>query len=216
VVGVTVTVTVSLGDGITGSGSTSGALRNSSQAIRIASTMMIAIAISDIVIANGGSNWSSQHLELEGIRPSIGSVGDAYDNALMETINGLYKAECIRTTVFHDGPCSQPGAAVTRIRAAENLGRFKGVETTIDSQHPTGRRAKCGCEACQRSGSPAVHLIRPRLGGPPRRRRKSSKKTSISGGRLSHPCVSFDGRNLSTGRQVIWLRIPSAVGLSYR
>jgi hypothetical protein len=36
--------------------------------------------------------------------PSIGSVGDAYDNALMETINGLYKTECIRTTVFHDGP----------------------------------------------------------------------------------------------------------------
>jgi len=25
-------------------------------------------------------------------------------NALAETINGLYKAECIRTTVFHDGP----------------------------------------------------------------------------------------------------------------
>ncbi len=25
-------------------------------------------------------------------------------NALMETINGLYKAECIRTTVFQDGP----------------------------------------------------------------------------------------------------------------
>ena len=24
--------------------------------------------------------------------------------ALMETIKGLYKAECIRTTVFHDGP----------------------------------------------------------------------------------------------------------------
>ena|GEM_PF-2774113 len=31
-------------------------------------------------------------------------MGDAYDKALMETINGLYKAECIRTTVFHDGP----------------------------------------------------------------------------------------------------------------
>ena len=38
------------------------------------------------------------------IEPSIGTVGDAYDNALMETINGLYKAECIRTTIFHDGP----------------------------------------------------------------------------------------------------------------
>ena len=46
----------------------------------------------------------TEHLALEDIRPSIGSVGDAYDNALMETINGLYKAECIRTTVFHDGP----------------------------------------------------------------------------------------------------------------
>ena len=46
----------------------------------------------------------TDHLELEDIKPSIGSVGDAYDNALMETINGLYKAECIRTTVFHDGP----------------------------------------------------------------------------------------------------------------
>ena len=46
----------------------------------------------------------TEHLELEAIRPSIGTVGDALDNALMETINGLYKAECIRTRVFHDGP----------------------------------------------------------------------------------------------------------------
>ncbi len=30
-----------------------------------------------------------------GIRPSVGSVGDSYDNALAETINGLYKAEVI-------------------------------------------------------------------------------------------------------------------------
>ena len=81
----------------------------------------------------------------------------------METINGLYKAECIRTTVFHAGPYktiadveyataawvewynnrrlhSSLGnvppaeyesahyaahrAVPTRIRAAENLGRF--------------------------------------------------------------------------------------------
>ena len=45
------------------------------------------------------------HLALEGIRPSIGSVGDGYDDALMESIDGLYKTECIRTTVFHAGPC---------------------------------------------------------------------------------------------------------------
>jgi len=46
----------------------------------------------------------TEHLELEGGKPSIGSVGDAYDNALMECVIGLYKTECIRTTVFHAGP----------------------------------------------------------------------------------------------------------------
>lgn len=30
-----------------------------------------------------------------GIEPSVGSVGESYDNALAETINGLYKAEVI-------------------------------------------------------------------------------------------------------------------------
>ena len=58
--------------------------------------------------SDAGSQYTSirftEHLELAGIQPSIGTVGDAYDNALMETINGLYKTECIRTTVFHDGP----------------------------------------------------------------------------------------------------------------
>ena len=29
------------------------------------------------------------------IEPSVGSVGDSYDNALAETINGLFKAELI-------------------------------------------------------------------------------------------------------------------------
>jgi putative transposase len=58
--------------------------------------------------SDAGSQYTSilltEHLALEGIAASIGSVGDAYDNALMETINGLYKTECIRTTVFHDRP----------------------------------------------------------------------------------------------------------------
>lgn len=30
-----------------------------------------------------------------GIEPSVGSKGDSYDNAMAETINGLYKAELI-------------------------------------------------------------------------------------------------------------------------
>jgi transposase InsO family protein len=37
----------------------------------------------------------SERLGEAGIEPSVGSKGDSYDNALAETINGLYKAELI-------------------------------------------------------------------------------------------------------------------------
>ena len=49
------------------------------------------------------SDRGSQYLSIKyterladaGIEPSVGSVGDSYDNALAETLNGLYKAEVI-------------------------------------------------------------------------------------------------------------------------
>ena len=49
------------------------------------------------------SDRGSQYLSIKyterlaeaGIEPSVGSVGDSYDNALAETINGLYKTEVI-------------------------------------------------------------------------------------------------------------------------
>jgi putative transposase len=37
----------------------------------------------------------TERLAQAGIEPSVGSKGDSYDNALAETINGLYKAELI-------------------------------------------------------------------------------------------------------------------------
>ncbi len=37
----------------------------------------------------------TEKLSKAGIEPSAGSRGDSYDNALTETINGLYKAELI-------------------------------------------------------------------------------------------------------------------------
>src|SRR6266480_81922 len=37
----------------------------------------------------------TERLAEAGIEPSVGSTGDSYDNALAETINGLYKAEVI-------------------------------------------------------------------------------------------------------------------------
>ena len=42
----------------------------------------------------------SERLAEAGFNASVGSVGDSYDNALAETINGLYKAEVI----YKDGP----------------------------------------------------------------------------------------------------------------
>ena len=37
----------------------------------------------------------SERLAEAGIEPSVGSRGDSYDNALAETINGLYKTELV-------------------------------------------------------------------------------------------------------------------------
>lgn len=36
-----------------------------------------------------------ERLREAGIEPSVGNVGDSYDNAMAETINGLYKAELV-------------------------------------------------------------------------------------------------------------------------
>jgi putative transposase len=48
-----------------------------------------------------GSQYASikytERLAKAGIEPSVGSVGDSYDNALAETSNGLYKPEVITT-----------------------------------------------------------------------------------------------------------------------
>ena len=46
----------------------------------------------------------TERLAEMGIEPSVGSKGDSYDNALAETINGLYKAELIHRR----GPWKSP------------------------------------------------------------------------------------------------------------
>ena len=45
--------------------------------------------------ANTSRSNTPSGLAEAGIEPSVGSVGDSYDNALAETINGLYKVEVI-------------------------------------------------------------------------------------------------------------------------
>jgi transposase InsO family protein len=44
----------------------------------------------------------TERLAEAGIEPSVGSAGDAYDNALAETINGLYNAEVIHKRALED------------------------------------------------------------------------------------------------------------------
>ena len=51
------------------------------------------------LIPTGGSHYVSirysKRLAEAGIEPPVGSVGNRYDNAFAETINGLYKDELI-------------------------------------------------------------------------------------------------------------------------
>ena len=58
----------------------------------------------------GGSQYLSirysERLAEAGIESSVGSRGDSYNNALAETINGLYKAEVIHRR----GPWRNPDA----------------------------------------------------------------------------------------------------------
>jgi putative transposase len=47
----------------------------------------------------------TETLMLEEVTPTVGTVGDAYDNALAETTIGLYKTECTRPGYpFRTGP----------------------------------------------------------------------------------------------------------------
>ena len=57
--------------------------------------------------SDAGSQYTAIHysepLMLEGLIPSVGTVGDALDNGLCET--GLYKTECVREgSPFRNGP----------------------------------------------------------------------------------------------------------------
>src|SRR5579862_5296886 len=53
-----------------------------------------------------------EHLADLGALPSIGSVGDAFDNALAESVNGAYKCELIR------GPGQSPWRTVEDVELA--------------------------------------------------------------------------------------------------
>lgn len=93
--------------------------------------------------SDAGSQYTSvrfgETLSLSGLRRSVGSVGDAYDNALAETTIGLYKNECIRAdSPFRRGKLNTLGdveyitadyvAWYNRQRLMHRLGRIPPAE----------------------------------------------------------------------------------------
>ncbi len=105
--------------------------------------------------SDAGSQYTAlrftEHLALEGIAPSVGSVGDAYDNALMERVIGLFKTECIRTTVFHAGPYKT--VSDVEYATAGWVGRL--VEQPTPARHPRNDHPERGRAGPLRCPHPA-------------------------------------------------------------
>lgn len=80
------------------------------------------------------SDRGSQYLSIRyterlgeaGIALSVGSVGDRYDNALAETIIGLFKTEIIRRSAF--------GAASKRSRSLRSSGSIGSTTAPCSSR----------------------------------------------------------------------------------
>lgn len=109
-------------------------------------------------------------LVLEGIAASIGSIGDAYDNALTETTIGLFKTEAIgRGSPFLSGPlrtvddveyatmkwvdCSTIGACIAC--PTKSHPRNTRPPTTLNSERPSRRCLKH--EAGIKPGTAHIH-----------------------------------------------------------
>src|SRR5262249_61751760 len=107
--------------------------------------------------SDAGSEYLSirygAELAASGIAPSVGSVGDSYDNALAESIIGLYKTECID----HQGPWETPA----QVEAATS--EWASWYNTARGMRRTGRRPPAPYQQARR-GRP------PRPGPPPRPR----------------------------------------------
>jgi putative transposase len=110
--------------------------------------------------SDAGSQYTSvrfgETLQLAGMIPSIGTVGDAYDNALAETTMGLYKTECTRgDSPFRTGP----------LRTLADLDDITSAwvhwYNTSRLMHRLGRRPPAEAEADyyahNRDSQPAVH-----------------------------------------------------------
>jgi putative transposase len=109
--------------------------------------------------SDAGSQYTSvrfaETLMLAGLTPSVGSVGDAYDNALAETTIGLYKTECIR-----DGSPVRRGPLRTLADVEDITAAWVHWYNASRLMHRLGRRPPADAEADyyaqHEDGQPAV------------------------------------------------------------
>ncbi len=96
--------------------------------------------------SDAGSQYTSVHftetLMLASLTPSIGTVGDALDNALAETTIGLYKTECIR-----DGSPFRTGPLETLADVEDITSAWVHWYNTSRLMHRLGRRPPAEAEA---------------------------------------------------------------------
>ena len=104
--------------------------------------------------SDAGSQYTSlrfaETLMLAGLAASVGSVGDAYDNALAETTIGLYKTECTR-----DGSPFRAGPITTLADLEECTSAWVHWYNSERLMHRLGRRPPAEAEAgyYQQAGS---------------------------------------------------------------
>ena len=93
----------------------------------------------------------SERLAEAGIEPSVGSKGDSYDNALAETINGLYKAEVIhrrsawKTNESVELATLEWVAWFNHHRLMEPLGYIPPAEAEMNYYQQLGQQAEQTC-----------------------------------------------------------------------
>jgi putative transposase len=93
----------------------------------------------------------SERLAQAGIEPSVGSKGDSYDNALAETINGLYKAEVIhrrsawKTIESVELATLEWVAWFNHHRLMEPLGYIPPAEAEMNYYQQLGQQAEQTC-----------------------------------------------------------------------
>jgi putative transposase len=99
----------------------------------------------------------AERLADAGALASIGSVGDSFDNAMAESVIGLYKTECVR----HDGPFRSVDdlelATLSWVHWFNTARLHSALDYTNPIEHETKHYRQINSRQQPQSGQPALH-----------------------------------------------------------